>query len=151
MTIRETILQDMVARLNAPERPSGVPETQRSYGAAVGILPHIALYPEKEDAEVWQGIRGAPSLTKRTLVVSIECRAQGDATDRPDTAVEPLLSWIVKALSGVVSEGNTGPYHLMFEESTEWDFDQTEHAYVLARLRVGVQYQTKVNDPDSWA
>ena len=150
-TIRETIMDAILSLLNTGT-PGGVPQAKRSYLYAIdeAQLPSIVFFSEKEDAKLF-GSENMPAITLRTLSIVVECRAKGDATNRPDEILDPLLSWVVKALSGKRASANVGPYHLIYEDGTEWDFDQTDHSYVLAKVRFGVQYQSKVSDPDTWA
>jgi hypothetical protein len=150
-TIRETILDAILSFLNTGT-PGGVPQAKRSFLYTIDSaqLPSITFYAEKEDATV-QHAENMAAITLRVLTVVVECRAQGDATNRPDEILDPLLSWVVKALSGRRATDSTGPYHLIFEDSTEWDYEQADHAYAMATVRIGVQYQSKVNDPEAWA
>jgi len=41
-------------------------------------------------------------------------------------------------------------YHLIVEGETTLTLDQADHAYCLASVELIAEYQSKVNDPETW-
>lgn len=150
-TIRTQLLDLVVTMLNSGT-PGGVPQSRRGFLFSVGAvsLPTISVYPAKEDAVLQLG-NSPPGLTKNTMMVQVEVRQKGDASNSADKLAEPLLAWVEKALSGQRPTDNVGLFHLMWKDSLEWDYDQMEHGFVLAKMTIGVQYQTKTTDPEARA
>lgn len=142
-TIREHIAAAMLGLLNTGT-PSGVPAATRSrleqYEAS--RLPAICLYPTSEDVEMMAGGPFAP-VVKRTMIFRVECRAIGDPAD---TALDPLLSWVTKALCGKTISGYG---HYCHELDTQWDFAAADKDYGLAAVRLSVQYSTKTDDQET--
>jgi len=150
-TIRDQVVDLAIGFLNTSP-PGGVPNTRRGYlfSPASGDLPTIGVYPERDDFTL-EGRDNVGVLVRNKFFIVAEVRAQSDASNSADKNAEPLLSWIFKALNGKRAAANTGLFHLMWIDNVEWNYDQMEHGYVLVKVKVGVSYQTKAGDPESWA
>lgn len=152
-SIREQIVDEIVATLNAGSPPV---VAKRSYQFAVdlAVAKSIIVFPRVDSPESIGIVEAGVKPTKRRLTVAVECRAKGTNTQRADEEVDALAVWVVKTLCGRrKGPGDAGGplYHYMIEGDTEFELDQLDHAYCLATVNVTVQYQSRANDPETWA
>lgn len=155
-TIREQITDDVVALLNAGSPPVTV---KRSYGFAVDLeaAKSIIVYPKSDVADPPLGGRtgGLSNVpVKRMLTLAVECRSKGTPTERADAEADVLAAWVVKTICGK-KKGPAdagGPlYHGITEGETTFEYDQRDHAYCLVTVEILVAYQSRANDPETWA
>lgn len=150
-TIRTAIVADIVALLNAGSPPVAA---KRSYTFAVDLssAKSIIVYgAREEEPDAIGGNRMSASHVRRRFHVIVECRAKGTATTKADEEVDALAAWVVKTVAGKskgVTEGKL--YHLIVEGETVLSLDQADHAYCLASVGLIAEYQSKVNDPETW-
>ena len=152
-TLRERIVDEIVTLLNT-STPGGVPVAKRSYTFTIDAAASnsIIVYP-KSDQAIIPSLAPQP-VTRRSLVVVIECRAKSTASERPDAEADALASWVVKALCGRRQgpyDANGPLYHAIVEGETTFEMEQADHGYALVTVEVVVQYQSRANDPETWA
>jgi len=150
MTLRETILLDVMSKLNGVSKPVGVPTARRAFqrGIAPDSLSTVDVYFDSEEVVEYVGHVSSPVLAKRHLTISVEIKTKGSATTTPEQAADPIADWVVQALAGAQQNGL---YHLVREASTEWDYDAADHDYMLVAVKFVVEYQTKAADLATWA
>lgn len=151
-TIREQILDGLVARLNAAPL-TGLPTTERTRLAQYGRaeLPAINIFPSSSTPE----IVGRPSgpIVKAALRVVVELRAAGadsPTPTRPDEALDPIYAHVIKRLAGYRVPDGSGGFltHDVEEESLNFSYEQGEVPYVLGSLILSANYQYLRTDPE---
>lgn len=150
-SIRDRIVDDVVSKINTGTPPAGVPTAKRSYTFQLSG-DSIVVFPVKDEADRIGGrVTGGP-VQRRTLTLAVECRAQGTASLRPDQVVDVLAQWVEQKLGGQSKGVNDGAlYHVMLVGPTVFALEQADHSYCLARVEVVVEYQSRVDDPATWA
>lgn len=148
-SVREQVLETILSAYNTG-RPAGVPPAERSRYVAIdeGQLPVTVLQPEKEKVEPAKGRFGP--LVMRSFRMMLLHRTAGSSSVSPDQAVDPLLSWGVKALCGQKPGTALGNLVIEIREADlEWHF-QTEGAVptLLTVHTFEVFYTTRVNDAE---
>lgn len=141
-TVREQILDAVVTALNAGA-PAGFPVATRTNPDPYepGALPAVTVFPTDESvSDVGaSGHRRGP-VTNRRLTFRVECRAIGEP---PETALDPMIAWVVKALAGSTMGGLA---HDVQEQRTEWVVEAAEEVYGLASVEFAVDYRTLTNN-----
>lgn len=145
MSIRQDIRKRVITELNAAP-PSGVPEaTERRYvsGENVrGATTRLAVFPMDETPERVGGPGGA--LTKRSVVMVVQCIVYVEKPDEADDALDAMLDHVVAVL------GDTNLNKLatdIVEVGTQWVVDTSSGVTVaLALSRWRMNYQTVKND-----
>lgn len=149
-SIREQILVAIVAALNSPAPPTGVPaaEIGRVRGIPPATLPALLVYPGIEAVEP-AGSRTSP-LMKRRLIVLLEVYAAATPSLAAHQVADPILVHITKRLArqvlmngavrltNDVNEGQTGP----------WKWDQGQSPYVRVPVQLVVEYSTRATDQE---
>jgi len=141
LTVREQVVQAVMAALNSDSRPADVPPCERvSFSAATsGNVPKMMLYPVKE--AVTRINRGP--LAQRTLTVRIDCRAASLAAESADALANSMVAWATQALSGSRLGGLA---HDVAEVAVDWSFEPAEYLLVEVSLEFAITYQTQVQD-----
>jgi hypothetical protein len=141
LTVREQIVQAVLAALNGPGKPESVPACERvSYTAASsGNVPRMMLYPVKETVE---RVNRGP-LVKRELTVRVDCRAAALAAEHADALANDMVAWATKALAGSRLGGLA---HDVAEIAVDWSFEPSEYLLVEVSLEFAITYQTQVSD-----
>lgn len=142
MSIRLQIRDAVIVALNAAAKPADVPEaTKRRWvlGASTND-PAISVIFLEEPSE-----QPMPygALTRRALLLGIECTASAALPDLADDVVEPMINWTVSALGDTNLNGLA---HVIQEQNTSWETAQADKFYVRATVRFTIVYQTKRND-----
>lgn len=149
-SVRDKIVAAAVAALNTGT-PVGVPAADRVRTAEVAPseLPSIVVFPVRDEPEEVGGGGGPIVLSRLTLVA--ECRAQGTASVRPDEALDPLATWVVKALANKQLPNGAGGVlnNDILEGSTSFSYESGETPMSLAAVEMIVVYQHLVADPES--
>lgn len=142
-SIREQIMQAVVAAINQDGKPDSVPTCMRAnmIGSNPEQLPRMSVYPAKE--EVARVNRGA--IVRRVLILRVECHAIGlVGEDAADAMVDSMLAWTTKCLAG----NNLGGLVNSIEETAlEWAMEPQDYAYCAAVQDFAIEYQTIFNDP----
>jgi len=118
------------------EPPERIAERERAL--ALAAVDAIAVYPIRE---VYQEGGRPPHgniLVLCALTVRVTCWARGTTSLRPSQAVDPLLAWAVKALSG---QRYGGLAHDTDQAELELDYDLGETPFVRASQDFVVTYQ----------
>lgn len=142
-TLRETaVLQAAMTQLNTGT-PGGVPQTQRSRAddIAPASLPAMGLRPVVEDVTRPGGARGP--LSKRTLLMALDCWGVATGSAAIDQVIDPMLEWATKALGGSNLGGLVDQVN---EVKLAWKSDFEGQPYGKATVYFEVHYQTRVND-----
>lgn len=136
-TVREQIMQAVLAALDGVGKPAGLnvfryrtrPLTEEEY-------PALVVYNGTEQVDRVGNHRG--SLVRRELGLRIEGRTIGDT---PDVDLDPILAWVTQAL--IAAPSLPGNLAITTEEdSTEWEHEEAEVGYSVARMLYRVTYST---------
>lgn len=143
MTRRELVTVAALAALNT-DRPVGIPVTRRVRGfdQPKSEALAISLRQFKEEIDKGPGPAGG-GISKRALILAIDCRAQGSSSATPEQVLDPALEWVTRKLGGSRLGG------LVFstlEVEIRWDDEQADHAYARATVYVVCRYETLVAD-----
>lgn len=141
-SIREQILEAAVAALNA-NRPSGIPAATRLRGAyAAAQLPVITVFYQDDTPRKPGGSRSP--VVQRTMTLVVECRHKADQADTAiETALDPMICWVVKTLSGSTFGGLAME---VVERTTKPEVSMKEALHGRTEVPFDVLYQTKTND-----
>ncbi len=148
MTIRNQILPVILALLNT-DRPAGVPETVKGYTWEIHKeqLPFQSAYWGPENCRPIGGKYNG-LLTERSLELKLDTFVAAAAGQTVDDALDPILSWNVKALAGQFSDGL---FRIILESKTDPDLETVDQQYGHVVTTFIVEYQTRANDPEAWA
>lgn len=82
-------------------------------------------------------------ITKRDLLIGVECVVCANGPELVDDLVEPMLEWAV----AVLGDTNLNTLaHDVTEQSTVWETARLEKNYLRATVRFSIAYQTVRND-----
>lgn len=148
---RDLIIDDVVALLAAGAVAAGMPTAKDAYTFQL-TGDSIIAFPVDDTVERAGGrVTGGP-VQKRTLVLAVECRGQGTVSVTARKRADAIASYVETTVGGKskgVTEGSL--YHVILVARTVFALEQADHAYCLARVEVEVEYQSRVDDPASWA
>jgi len=149
MTVREQVIAAVVTTWNTGT-PGGVPQLERTRRAAIPQSPTLMsalVYPVRNVPEEI----GRPSgpIVRAQLTVAIEMRAVGTDATRPDTVVDAIYEWAVKALvPQAFGVALGGVAHDVVEGEGEYDYGKDgEYPTVLLKTEFTVSYQHLAHDP----
>lgn len=149
-TIRDRIVAAAITTLNTGT-PVGVPQAERVRTADIGLeeLPSIIVFPTLDVPEP-VGSPGIPIVRSR-LSLTVELRAAGTALVRPDQALDPLYSWVIRALVRRRLSDGAGGFlnHDTLEGQTTFAYEQGDKPLAFASVELVVSYQHLSNDPDN--
>lgn len=138
-SVRERIVDAVVAALNAPGKPAGLTvHRSRTRPIDKDRLPAMVVYLATEDV----GDHAAIAVM-RTLRIRVECRVTGDP---PDTVLDEHVTWAVKALKADEKLG--GLAVRINEVRTVWDAAERDKVYAAAATEFEIEYATAYNDPE---
>lgn len=141
MSIREAIIQEIQAAIDAPEKPAGLnvhrartrPIHQDALPAAV---PYLAGEDIDEEASTKDG------MVVRSLEIRVEIRVQNEV---PDAALDPLVTWVVQQ---VLADSSLGGRTLgVYETGTSWAAEELNAPFGAAAVGFLVEYMTAEADP----
>ena len=142
-SIRERLLQTILAALSAPGGPAGVTwHRSRTRPLAADDLPAGVLYVVEETT----GIAGASDslLARHLLTVRIESRAAGDP---PDAALDAQLQWVVAQMCADRRWGGLAANTI--ESKTTWTAEGIDEVYGAAAQEFLIDYLTLAADATS--
>lgn len=142
-TLREQIIEQAVLQVNTGT-PSGVPVCVRTLmqPSEQAQLPAMICFPIREEIDRDKTGRWGPSIV-RALYLRFVIYAQGDPAD---AALDPILSWVGKALGGSQLNGLAQD---CTEHELNWQYDEGNYAVAACSLDFRVEYQTLRGDPDN--
>lgn len=142
-SMREQVLLAVVAALDGHgAKPEGTTVHRwRTRPVEQDELPAAVVYQVREATQ-----DRATALLDRTLRVRVEARVRA-VGESPDQALDPLLTWIVRAMTedpkfGGVAADTT-------EQETTWDAADLDRILGAAAVDFDIQYQTTRQDPES--
>lgn len=103
-------------------------------------LPALVVYTAREHPELH-----ASGASERTAEFWVEARAKLNGDD-PDTALDPLLVWIVKAI--LVDQTLGQLVSLTEEGDTVFDLELKDGGYAAAAIKITSQHSTSDKDPE---
>lgn len=150
-TLREQILAEIKTRLDTGS--SGITglnvDRDRQPMLEGTELPHINITPKSEEAAPVNGQRSA--ITVHHFEVMFEVRVL--ATAAFSSIIEPVLSWIAKALqpetAGRVDFALGGLVDHIAPGKTEWKADDGSGAFAMAQRTYTFTYQTKTSNEEA--
>lgn len=146
MSRRESILVAALAALNGAGKPAGVTvHRQRTRPIDKDALPAMVVYTLSEATTRGDGPRGYKA--RRGVRVRVECRMSVADETPADTAIDPLVSWVVKAMMTDPQWGELA--HNTQEDATTWDADESDLVYAAAAVDFTIDYVTAAGDPDT--
>jgi hypothetical protein len=148
MSIRDTILDAMVALLGGASKPTGLNvHRHRTIPLALDQLPAQVVYFIDEEVKPGPG-RGMDNkrVARRYMRVCVESRCTATSTT-PDQAVDPYLTWAVKALCA--TQRLTASMHDIQELGTQMDAEEHDSVLAAAKTLFLVEYTTSASDPDA--
>lgn len=147
-SIRETILTAAVSQLQGAGKPSGLTvERFRTYQVEQGSLPFMVVRPVQEEVRLATQNRLSP-LVERDLRLAVECWAQAGTGLSVDQALDPVLTWAVKALVGTGGGTLGGLAISVTEDAVEWDGDQSQ-GYGRGIATFTVRFRTTTQNPEA--
>lgn len=153
-SIREQIIDQVVANLEAGGKPSGLTVHRiRTRPIEEDVLPAILIYTEDDEPKTLAGQVFKAPIVERRLVLYIEYRAEGSLTVAPDQALDPLIVWGTKQM--VANEkfvSNAYPDGLgmgVVELKTAWLSKEGDKLFAAASTQWLVHYRTSRLDPTS--
>ncbi len=145
-TILEQIAADALARLNAAEKPVGVPVAEY----VDGLVPQTSELPLRQLDWGPDQVRPGPSPTSplsrhelRLTVVDWVTSVTTPTPLRPKQVAEPFRAWSVKAL---VQQRLAGFAFDVLEIGTTWQTVQSDLPIVRVEHHFSVQYTTRSQD-----
>jgi len=141
-SLREQAVQAAVTALNT-DTPAGVPQTERARTLALDAanLPTIIAYAVKDEAGDVGGRKGP--IVARKLRLHFECWAVETEELSADAAVDPLICWVVKALTDSTLGGLLNGLR---EAETTLVLDREDRAVCYATVVMVADYQCKSGD-----
>jgi hypothetical protein len=146
-SIREQIASAIVAALSAAGGPTGLTvHRERTRPIETDSLPAIMVYFEADDApKPFDKQKYRSPFVERTLVVALECRAQGSASTPPDQALDPITVW---ATQRMFADETFGTLAIGADEgATKWYSREGDLPVAAATIRFSVVYRTSRLDP----
>lgn len=141
--IRDAIVDDWVARLNATGAPC--PAERCRVFAVPATADLFNVYWTEEDSEPVGHPQGA-SIYRRELSGVVEFRTRDEVNASAGSV------WIEKQLAGQShGDRNGNLYYWTHVKRSAIEVEQHDHAYVLLRVYLTARYQTRVGDPAFWA
>ncbi len=149
MSQRESILLAIVAALDAVGKPAGLTvHRMRTRPFQVDQLPALVVYLGPESIARGDGAHGYKNLRQQS--VRVEVRKVVPPGEVPDSAIDPLISWVEQRLMLDVSQGRLA--HNTQLTSIDWEADNTADAhFVAAAMDFTITYVTAAADPDQQA
>ncbi len=145
-SVREQILQAVELALSGPGKPAGVSvHRYRTRPFNSDALPALVIYPAP-DGERVERVTLQPSRADRTLTIRIECRLIA-AGEPPDTALDPLLVWVTRAIMADPTLG--GLAVRTTEVRTLWDAEELDRVYAAAAVDFQIEYRTDAVDQET--
>lgn len=148
MSIRDTILEALIAKLNGVGKPADLTiHEDRTVPLAQDGLPAQVVYELVEDVKTGPA-RGLDDkrLARRTLQICIESRADASGST-PRQALSPLLSWAVKAVCS--TQQLVPSMHDVLELGTAWEAEETNSVRAAGKTVFQIEYVTSASDPDA--
>ena len=138
-SIREQIIQTIVARLTPVASGQGATiRRQPTVPTDRAQLPALLVFPESE------AVRRINDRTERELVIRVVALAAGSATERPEPAVDRLMTATHASLLADVTLG--GLALGMEETDTEWQQDDADLDVAALPSRYRITYRTLALD-----
>lgn len=146
-SIREQIAVAVVAALSAAGRPTGLTvHRERTRPIETDALPAILVYFEDDAApKPFDGQKYRSPLVKRSVQISLQCRAAGSQGLPPDAALDPITVW---ATQRMFADETFGTLAIGVEEGrTEWKSREGDIPVAAATIRFSIDYRTARIDP----
>ena len=138
-SIREQIIQTIVARLTPVASGQGATiRRQPTVPTDRAQLPALLVFPESE------AVRRINDRTERELVIRVVALAAGSATERPEPAVDRLMTAAHASLLADVTL--VGLALGMEETDTEWQQDDADLDVAALPSRYRITYRTLALD-----
>lgn len=138
-SIREQIIQTIVARLTPIASGQGATiRRQPTVPTDRAQLPALLVFPESE------AVRRINDRTERELVIRVVALAAGSATERPEPAVDRLMTAAHASLLADVTL--VGLALGMEETDTEWQQDDADMDVAALPSRYRITYRTLALD-----
>ena len=138
-SIREQIIQTIVARLTPVASGQGATiRRQPTVPTDRAQLPALLVFPESE------AVRRINDRTERELVIRVVALAAGSATERPEPAVDRLMTAAHASLLADVTL--VGLALGMEETDTEWQQDDADMDVAALPSRYRITYRTLALD-----
>ena len=138
-SIREQIIQTIVARLTPIASGQGATiRRQPTVPTDKAQLPALLVFPESE------AVRRINDRTERELVIRVVALAAGSATERPEPAVDRLMTAAHASLLADVTL--VGLALGMEETDTEWQQDDADMDVAALPSRYRITYRTLALD-----
>lgn len=150
-TLRERIADDVMA-LIAAGSPPAAPERSRTYAFGPEAVNSVTVYWTEDRIEAVGVMNFQASLVTRELDLVVEVRTKGTSSSRPDEEADVYASWVEKKLAGQSKGVTAGSlYYVLVVRGVSMELDQADHARALAKIFVTAKYQSRANDPETWA
>ena len=138
-SIREQIIQTIVARLTPIASEQGATiRRQPTVPTDKAQLPALLVFPESE------AVRRINDRTERELVIRVVALAAGSSTERPEPAVDRLMTAAHASLLADVTL--VGLALGMEETDTEWQQDDADMDVAALPSRYRITYRTLALD-----
>lgn len=162
MTIYSRIALKVIDLINA-SRPGNVPEPKRNHMRQLdeSQLPILNVRMGQSgpliDAATAHRIQmiGPTSLQAAICHVDIFVKVENDS-QRPEDLIDPILAWVVKSCAGRQETSEIADVDRTFIQIDPGprivpDAEQVDFPYGNTRVDLVVLYQTRANDPETWA
>lgn len=147
-SIRETILTAAVSQLQGAGKPAELTvERFRVFQVENGSLPFMVVRPVQEEVRLATQNRLSP-LVERDLRLAVECWAQAGTGLSVDQALDPVLTWAVKALVGIGNGTLGGLAISVTEDAVEWDGEAAQN-YGRCTATFTIRYRTTTQNPEA--
>lgn len=143
---REAILLSIVAALDAVGKPAGLAvHRSRTRPINKDVLPALVVYLGPEKIARGDGPFGYKN--RRFQSVRVEVRTVATAGVDPDTALDPLTSYVEQRLMADPTHGQVARNTQL--EAIDWDANnETDAHYAAAAMDFTIEYLTAAGDPD---
>ena len=143
---REAIMLAVVAALNGVEKPAGLSvHRMRTRPIHKDVLPALVVYLGPESVARGDGAFGYKN--RRNQTVRVEVRMVVPPGVSPDTALDPLTSYVEQRLMLDYTFGGVARNTQV--TAIDWDAnDETDAHYAAAAMDFTIEYLTAAGDPD---
>lgn len=141
------ILDRAVEELN-DTRPTGVPETtkrRRIPGSKV-TGPSMAVFLGNETVDPPRGSSNQDPLSRRRLLLAVQCVNRTDDVEELDACVAPMIAWAVQVLGRTNLQKLV---HYVRETGSQREPEYLDTAIMVATVLFEVSYQTRRTDLSS--
>lgn len=150
MTVLSQIADAIIAALNAPAKPAGVPVAHLWSGIQLESTDLPARFLVWTEESVSRGSNPYSPLVKRTVTFVLQDLAAGtgSAGSTPQQVAEAFRAWSVKALAMNTLGGLAID---IVEQRCTWEVEQGDEPFVRMTHEFEVSYTTKTVDAESRA